>query len=174
MISSFKTIHFSQPVNPLFFSLHKWAQTLSSFNSTYPQQAWHIPPYCFIKEREREREKSLSRVRPFATPWTVARLPCSWDFPGKSTGVGCPFLLRRIFSTEGSNPGLLHCRQMLYCLSHQGSHILSKHLHYCLEETCSLFLWESIGLGKDDLQGPVLFQNWFPVFLKPGMFLVNY
>ena len=34
--------------------------------------------------------KSLSRVRPSATPWTQpTRLLCPWDFPGKSTGVGC-------------------------------------------------------------------------------------
>ena len=43
------------------------------------------------------------------------------DFPGKSTGVGCHFLLQRIFPTQGSNPGLPHCRQTLYHLSHQGS-----------------------------------------------------
>ena len=43
-----------------------------------------------------------------------------WDFPGKSTGVGCHFLLQRIFLTQGLNPGLPHCRQMLYHLSHQG------------------------------------------------------
>ena len=42
-------------------------------------------------------------------------------FPGKSTGVGCYFLLQRIFPTQGSNPGLLHCRQTLYHLSHNGS-----------------------------------------------------
>ena len=42
-------------------------------------------------------------------------------FPGKSTGVGCHFPLQGIFPTQGSNPGLLHCRQMLYCLSHQWS-----------------------------------------------------
>ena len=30
------------------------------------------------------------------------------------------FLLQEIFLTQGLNPGLLHCRQMLYCLSHQG------------------------------------------------------
>ncbi|KAB0388241.1 hypothetical protein FD755_003197 [Muntiacus reevesi] len=42
-----------------------------------------------------------------------------WDFPGKSTGVGCHFLLQRIFPTQGSNPGLPHCRQMLYRLSYQ-------------------------------------------------------
>ena len=49
------------------------------------------------------------------------RLLCPWDFPGNSTGVGCHFLLQGIFLTQGSNPGLLHCRQMLYRLSHQGS-----------------------------------------------------
>ena len=49
-----------------------------------------------------------------------ARLLCPWDFPGKDTGMCCHFLLQGIFPVQGSNPGLLHCRQMLYCLSHQG------------------------------------------------------
>ena len=39
----------------------------------------------------------------------------------QSTEVGCHFLLKGIFPTQGSNPGLPHCRQTLYCLSHQGS-----------------------------------------------------
>ena len=66
--------------------------------------------------------KSLSRVQLFATPWTVAyQAPPTWDFPGKSTGVGCHFLLQGIFLTQGSNPGLPHCRQTPYCLSCQGS-----------------------------------------------------
>ena len=43
------------------------------------------------------------------------------DSPGKNTGVGCHALLREIFWTQGSNPGLLHCKQILYCLSHQGT-----------------------------------------------------
>ena len=34
---------------------------------------------------------------------------------------GCHFLLQGIFPTQGLNPGLLHCRQTLYLLSHQGS-----------------------------------------------------
>ena len=42
------------------------------------------------------------------------RLLCPWDFVGKSTGVGCHFLLQGIFPSQGSNLGLLHCRQMLY------------------------------------------------------------
>ena len=65
--------------------------------------------------------KSLSRVRHFVTPWTVAYgLLHPWDFPGKSTGVGCHCLLQGIFLTQGSNSGLPHCRQTLYRLSHQG------------------------------------------------------
>ena len=49
------------------------------------------------------------------------RLLHPWDSPGKSTGVGCHFLLQGIFLTQGSKLGLLHCGQMLYPLSHQGS-----------------------------------------------------
>jgi len=39
------------------------------------------------------------------------RLLCSWNSPGKNTGVGCPFLLQRIFLTQELNPGFLHCGQ---------------------------------------------------------------
>ena len=38
----------------------------------------------------------------------VTRLLCSWDFPGKNTGVGCHFLLQGIFPTQGSNTHLRH------------------------------------------------------------------
>ena len=41
--------------------------------------------------------------------------------PGQNTGVGSLFLLQGIFPTQGSNPGLPHCRQILYHLSYQGS-----------------------------------------------------
>ena len=65
--------------------------------------------------------KSLSCVQLFVTPWTIAtRLLCLWDFPGKNTGVTYHFLFQEIFPSQGLNPGLLHCRQRLYCLSHQG------------------------------------------------------
>ena len=50
-----------------------------------------------------------------------AWLLCLWDSPGKYTGVGHYSLLQGIFLTQGWNPGLLHCRPILYCLSHQGS-----------------------------------------------------
>ena len=41
--------------------------------------------------------------------------------PGKHTGVGCHALLQGIFPTQRLNPSLLHCRWILYHLSHQGS-----------------------------------------------------
>ena len=37
-----------------------------------------------------------------------------WASPGKNTGVGCHFLFQGIFLTQGLNPGLLHCRWILY------------------------------------------------------------
>ena len=52
------------------------------------------------------------------------RLLCPWDFPDKNTTVGCHALLQGIFPTQGLNLSLLyllHCRQILYWLSHQGS-----------------------------------------------------
>ena len=51
----------------------------------------------------------------------LTRLLCPWNSPGKNTGVDNHFLLQGIFPTQGWNPGLLHCRQILYCLNHQGS-----------------------------------------------------
>ena len=44
--------------------------------------------------------------------------------PGKNTGTGFHALLQGLFPTQGSNPGLPHCRQILYCLSHQGRNSL--------------------------------------------------
>ena len=44
-----------------------------------------------------------------------------WNSPGQNIGVGNLSLLQGIFPTKGLNPGRLHCRQILYQLSHQGS-----------------------------------------------------
>ena len=43
-----------------------------------------------------------------------------WNSPGQNTEVGSLFLLQGIFPTQGSNPGLPHCRRILYQLSHKG------------------------------------------------------
>ena len=78
------------------------------------------------------------------------RLLGPWDFLGKSTGVGCNFLLQVIFPTQGSNPGLPHCIQTLYRLSHQGSLgevtstlITSDDYYVCVQgRGCGCVCWE--------------------------------
>ena len=54
--------------------------------------------------------------------------PCGlsspWNSPGQNTGVGSLSLLQGIFPTQGLNPGLPHCRRILYQLSHRGSSLL--------------------------------------------------
>ena len=55
-----------------------------------------------------------------------------WNSPGQNTGVGSLFLLQGIFPTQGSNPGILHCRQILYQLSHRRSPE---------SKTCLFYFW---------------------------------
>ena len=50
-------------------------------------------------------------------------LLCPWDSPGENTEVDCHFPLQGIFLTQRLNLSLLHCRQILYRLSHQGSQL---------------------------------------------------
>ena len=69
---------------------------------------------------------SRSVMSPMGTLWDP--MDCSLPgssvhgaSPGKNTGAGCHALLQGIFQTQGSNPGLLHCKWILYKLSYQGS-----------------------------------------------------
>ena len=64
------------------------------------------------------------------------------DFPRKNTGVDCHARLQGIFPTQGWNPGLPHCRWILYHLSHQGSPSESKEM-YTLSST--LVIWRVNG-----------------------------
>ena len=99
---------FTQGLNPYLLHILYW-----KVDSSLAPPGKPMPPSLKVKM------KSLSRVQLFVTPWTVAYQALGpWDFPGKNTGVGCHFLLQRIFPTQGSIPGLLHCRQTLYRLSH--------------------------------------------------------
>ena len=65
----------------------------------------------------KEKEKSLSGVRLLRPHGQYS----PWNSPGQNTGVGNLSLLQGIFPTQGSNPGLPHCRQILYHQSHKGS-----------------------------------------------------
>ena len=66
------------------------------------------------------------RQRPHNSLWPhglqPTRLLCPWGFSRQEYWSGLPAFLQGIFPTQGSNPSFLHCRQILYCLSHQVSH----------------------------------------------------
>ena len=59
------------------------------------------------------------------------------DSPGKNTRVGCHAVLQEIFPTQGLNPGLSHCRWILYCLNHQGNPRILKWVAYPLSRGSS-------------------------------------
>ena len=109
------------------------------FSIFFPINSPDIAGISFLKLRK-VKVKSISHIRLFA-PWTVActRLLHPWDYVAKSTGVGCHFLLQGIFPTQGSNPGLPHCRQTLYHLSHPSTDTGSEsHTHNRLAPTSKM------------------------------------
>ena len=75
-------------------------------------------------EKSQKRSESVSRSVASDSLWPhgpqPTRLLCWWNSPGQNTEGVSPSLLQGIFLTQGSNPGLPHCRQILYHLSHQG------------------------------------------------------
>ena len=74
-----------------------------------------VRDYTHLSESEGESHSVVSdSLRPHG-------MYSPWNSPGQNTGVGSLSLLRGIFPTQGSNPGLLHCRQILYQLNHKGS-----------------------------------------------------
>ena len=79
-------------------------------------------PVVLFRPKRKLKCVSHSVVSDSATPWSVAHQALlAWNYPGKNTGVGSHNLLQGIFLTQGLNLGLLHCRQILYHPSHQGS-----------------------------------------------------
>ena len=70
--------------------------------------------FCYYKVKVKVAQSCLTLCDP--TDCTVHE-----NSPGKNTRVGCLSLLQGIFATQGLNPGLLHCRWILYQLSQQGS-----------------------------------------------------
>ena len=91
---------------------HQWKPEV--LTTRPPENSW---------DSMKEKSESVSRsvmsdsLQPHGQ-WP-ARLLCPWNSPGKNTGVGCHALLQGIVSAQGSNPARLHCRQILYCLSHE-------------------------------------------------------
>ena len=76
-----------------------------------------------ITHKEKRKAKVLvTQLCPaLCDPMESTGLLCPWNSSGKNTGVSSHSLHQGIFLTQGSNLGFLHCRQILYHLSHQES-----------------------------------------------------
>ena len=96
------------------------------------QEYWSGLPLPSPMHESEKSKRSRSVVSDSSQPQGLqpTRLLRPWDFPGKSTGVGCHFLLQGIFLTQGLNPGLPRCRQTLCHLSHQGSPWAKIHVYF--------------------------------------------
>ena len=128
----------------------------------------------------------LSRVQLLASPWTVAHqaplsmgffrleywrglpVPSPWDLHNPGIRVGCHSLLKGDFLIQALNPGLLHCRQILSCLSHPGSPVTT-----CTQQTsgmkqmlCEHEFPSLLGWGRLDtslvMRVKSLFSIWQP------------
>ena len=128
----------------------------------YPWGMWDLVPWQGIKPAlptlagkvltTGSPEKSFSRcfnphsllvLSLFLLLWSKSRSVMSdslrphglyspWNSPGQNTGVGSLSFFQGIFPTQVLNPGLPHCRQILYQLSHKGSPFLLPILYILL------------------------------------------
>ena len=103
----------------------------------------------------------------FATPCTVAyQAPRPWNSPGKNTGVGCRFLLQRIFPTQGSNlcfPHLVNGIAGSLPLSHLGR-LVSKsprvNANFYVNVTWGPKTLDDLSIGKRWHVSEIQTQNW--------------
>ena len=90
------------------------------------------------------------------------RLYSPWNTPGQNTGVGSLSLLQGIFPTQGLKPGLWHCRQILYQLSHKGSPRILEWVAYPFSSGSS---WPRNQTGVSCIAGR-FFANWVSCTVK--------
>ena len=114
--------------------------------------------------------KSFSHVRLFATHGLYS----PWNSPVQNTGVGSLSLLQGIFPTQGLNPGLLHCRWILYQLSHKGSPRILEWVAYLFSNGSS---WPRSWIRVSCIASG-FFTNWamrepHRHLTKDGMHMVN-
>ena len=92
-----------------------WLPHSKGLKRTLPR---HPTPLLGKRGKVQSQSESCSVVSDSLQPHG---LYSPWNSPGQNTGVGSLSLLQGIFPTQGLNPGLPHCRQILYQLSHKGS-----------------------------------------------------
>ena len=89
-------------------------------------------------------------------------MDCPWNSLGQNTGLGSLFLLQGIFPKRGSNPGLLHCRQILYQLSHKES---PRILEWVVD-------WFDLLSVQGTLKSPLQHHNLKAIILWPSAYFM--
>ena len=117
----------------LFHNLHFWAPSWMC-HSLKPKLVTILSFLSVVVQSESE-SVSFALMSDSLWPHRLhpTRLLCPWNSPGKNTGVGSHSLLQGSFPIQGLNLGLLHCMQILYHLSCQGS------LHHCSKPSLNEF-----------------------------------
>ena len=122
-----------------------------------------IPPFEWVSESRSVLSDSL---------WPRG-LYSPWDSPGQNTGVGSFSLLQGIFPTHGSNPGLPHCRQILYQLSHRGSRGIPPYIQTKSSWKTVLLFWQISskpnGPFYQDINSTINCQAWTSITLTSGL-----
>ena len=107
----------SFPGHKTYWECQHWESSYFSCNIFLA--SWN---YCLWMVKEtRDNSIACESRSVVSDPLRPHGLYSPWNFLGQNTGVGSLSLLQGIVPTQGSNPGLPHCRQILYQLSHKGS-----------------------------------------------------
>ena len=119
---------------------------------------------------------SLSHVWLFLTPLTVGcQASPSMESPREEFGVSNRSLLQGIFPAQGSNSGLQHCRQILYCLNRQGSPTywwllliipLNLIIPWFPSQVSVLPTFKSLGILKENMDKLYLEKTFHPACLS--------
>ena len=117
---------------PFIFNFLATSQGSWDFQS--PGQEWNLSPQQWVHGVLTSGEHVTRPVVSCPTPphgLVLARLLGPWAYLGKNTGVGCYFLLQRIFLTRGSNPHLLHRQADSLPLGKPPNHWTTREFHNC-------------------------------------------
>ena len=135
--------------------LYLYTQLITGFSVCYSSTwAGNQGLWCISKISSMEKTKLNTRT-PQHFNWEK-RPHSPWNSPGQNTGVGSISLLQGIFPTQGSNPGLPHCWQILYQLSHKGSPLILEWVAYPFSSRSS---WPRNWTGVPCIAGG-FFTNW--------------
>ena len=129
---------------PEALSVHYWnIQTIQGkVNNNWILYTPGLGHYCHIKVKVTQSCLTLCNPMDCTAPR---------NSPGQNTGVGSLSLLQGIFPTQRSNPGLPHCRWILYQLNHKGSPLSYKRSNHIWLWICTA-LWNPISKWKETLK----------------------